>query len=93
VRAFTGDSLDTHILGIRVAVGYLGVETRLPNQPCGSEALSRNQQLAGDRVLLEADPHYDVDALGRQLYYTYTADLQLIDEILVREGLGYAAAP
>jgi endonuclease YncB( thermonuclease family) len=89
-RAVTGDSLDTHILGQRTAVGYLGVATPFPSQRCGGEALARNQELAGDRVLVEADPYYDVDALGRRLYYAFTPDERLIDLILVQEGLGRA---
>ena len=36
------------------------------------------------------DPNYDFDAIGRRLYYAFTADGVSIDETLVREGLGRA---
>ena len=89
-RAIDGNSLDAHLLGNRTAVGYLGVETPAMNQACGQEAQARNRELAGPRVLLEADPNYRFDAIGRSLYYAYTPDGQSIDEALVREGLGRA---
>ena len=75
---------------MRVAVGYLGVDTPPANQPCGQVALERNRELVGQRVLLMTDPNYDFDATGRRLYYAFTADGVSIDETLVREGLGRA---
>ncbi|MGH2351682.1 MAG: thermonuclease family protein [Chloroflexota bacterium] len=90
-RAIDGNSLDAHVHGNRTAVGYLGVETPLRNQRCGPEALLRNRELAGGRVLLEPDPAYPFDDLGRRLYYAYTTDGVSIDETLIREGLGMAA--
>jgi endonuclease YncB( thermonuclease family) len=41
-------------------------------------------------VLLMSDPNYDVDAIGRRLYYAFTPDGVSIDETLVREGLARA---
>jgi len=92
-RVIDGNSLDAHVQGRRTAVGYLGVATPGATEPCGLEALTRNRELVGTRVLLEADPAYDFDAIGRRLYYASTPDGRWIDETLVREGLGYAAHP
>ncbi len=89
-RVIDGSTLDAEINGVRVAVGYLGVDTPPANQPCGQAALERNRQLVGERVLLMADPTYDFDLIGRRLYYAFTVDGVSIDEILVREGLGRA---
>ena len=89
-RVIDGSTLDAQVNGIRVAVGYLGVDTPPANQPCGQAALARNRELVGQRVLLMTDPNYEFDAAGRRLYYAFTADGVSIDEILVREGLGHA---
>jgi endonuclease YncB( thermonuclease family) len=92
-RVVDGSSLDTHVAGKRTAVGYLGAETPALNQPCGREALERNQQLAGDGVVLVSDPNYEFDDIGRRLYYAFTTDGVWIDETLVREGLARAGRP
>jgi endonuclease YncB( thermonuclease family) len=89
-RVIDGNSLDAHVHGRRTAVGYLGVWTPAVTEPCGPEALARNRELAGTRVLLEADPTYEFGELGKRLYYAYTPDGRWIDETLVREGLGRA---
>jgi endonuclease YncB( thermonuclease family) len=90
-RAVDGDSLDARVDGMRTALGYVGVSAPSLSQPCGREALTRNQQLAGDQILLEPDAAYEFDDRGRRLYYAYTADGASIEETLVREGLAYAA--
>jgi endonuclease YncB( thermonuclease family) len=89
-RVIDGDSLDVHIDGRRVAVGYEDVETPDPGQPCGREARERNLQLVGNRVLLVEGPTEQFDGLGRRLYRAYAADGGSIAETLVREGLGRA---
>ena len=89
-RVWDGSTLDAYLDGRRTAIGYLGAETPALNRPCGPEARERNQQLAGGRVLLESDPAYELDAVGRRLFYAYTADGVSIDETLVREGLARA---
>ena len=89
-RVIDGDSLDAYVAGRRTAVGYLGVAAPAPTHPCGVEALARNRELAGTRVLLEEDPTYQFDARGRRLYYAYATDGTSIDETLVREGLAWA---
>jgi endonuclease YncB( thermonuclease family) len=71
-------------------VGYLGAETAAGNTPCGQVALERNRELAGGRVLLEADAAYEFDTIGRRLYYAFTPDGVSIDETLIREGLARA---
>ncbi|MPZ14508.1 MAG: hypothetical protein GEU73_08810 [Chloroflexi bacterium] len=90
-RVIDGSSLDAVVGGSRIAVAYLGVTTPSPNERCGPEALARNRELAGIRVLLEEDPAHRVDSIGRRLYYAYTPDGRSIDEILVSEGFGRAA--
>jgi endonuclease YncB( thermonuclease family) len=89
-RVIDGSTLDAQVNGIRVAVGYLGVDTPPANQPCGQAALERNRELAGERVLLMTDPNYEFDALGRRLYYAFTIEGVSIDEVLVSEGLARA---
>ena len=89
-RAVDGTTLDAHVADRRTLVGYLGVETPYPTQPCGQEALARNRELAGTQVFLEDDPAYLFDDRGRRLAYAYTADGVSIDETLVREGLAWA---
>ncbi len=89
-RVIDGSTLDAQINGIRVPVGYLGVQTMDANQPCGQVALQRNRELAGNHVLLMTDPQYDFDEFGRRLYYAFTVDGVSIDEALVREGLAHA---
>src|SRR5262249_28050536 len=85
-----GPSMDAQVNGIRVPIGYLGVDTPPANQPCGLMALQRNQELAGDHVLLMSDPLFEFDASGRRLYYAFTIDGVSIDEVLIREDLGRA---
>lgn len=89
-RAVDGSSLDAHVFGNRTAVAYLGAEAPSVALPCGQEALRRNAELAGAKVLLEADPTYEFDARGLRLYYAYTADGISIEETLIREGLARA---
>jgi endonuclease YncB( thermonuclease family) len=89
-RVIDGNSLDARVYGNRTAVGYLGAETPAPNQPCGQEALERNRELAGTRVLLEEDPAYQFGEMRRRLYYAYTPEGVSIEETLVREGLARA---
>jgi endonuclease YncB( thermonuclease family) len=89
-RVIDGMTLDAYVAGQRTAIRYLGAESLPSNQPCGTEALARNRQLAGTRVLLEEDSKYQFDGAGQQLYYAYTADGQSIDATLVREGLARA---
>ena len=89
-RTIDGDSLDVHIDGRRVALGYQDVETPHPGEPCGPEALERNRQLSGDRVLLIEGPAEQFDVRGRRLFRAYSADGGSIAEVLVREGLGRA---
>jgi len=75
---------------MRTAVGYVGAAAPVSTTSCGTIAFSRNQQLAGRRVLLEEDPTYKLDERGRRLYYAYTPDGESIDATLVREGLASA---
>jgi endonuclease YncB( thermonuclease family) len=90
-RVIDGSSLDAHIDGKRVAVGYLGVDVPQLNAPCGQEAFIRNKELAGSKVLLQEDATYQMDEIGRKLYNVFTEDGRSIEEALVREGLARAA--
>ena len=89
-QVLTGDGLDVHVNGQRTAIRYLGAEAPFPPQPCGPEALARNRELAGRRVMLEEDPRYPYDPDGARLFYVYAADGQSIDAALIREGLARA---
>src|SRR5215467_11829523 len=90
-RVVDGDTLDAQVNGTRTPVGYIGVSVPDLNQPCGKEALARNQELTAQGVLLQSDPLYSVDDHHRILFYAYTLDGTSIDETLVLEGLAHAA--
>ena len=62
-RDWDGTSLDARVDDRRTAVGYPGAETPAANTPCGQLALERNRDLAGGRVLLEADAAYEFDTI------------------------------
>jgi endonuclease YncB( thermonuclease family) len=89
-RVIDGDSLDAHVDGKRTAVGFLGAEAPPLNQPCGRPAQARNRELVGGQVLLEADPAYQLDDVGRRLYSVCTPEGLWIEEVLIREGLARA---
>jgi endonuclease YncB( thermonuclease family) len=90
-QVIDGMTLDAQVSGMRIPVGYLGVETPSPAQRCGREAIARNRELAGvGQVLLTADPLYQVDERRRQLYYAFTPDGRSIEEVLIGEGLAVA---
>ena len=89
-RVVDGSSLDARVDGNRTLVSYLGVSTPTLSEPCGAEALARNAELVGSGFLAEEDPGYGFDARGRRLYYVFTDDGLSVDEVLIREGLGYA---
>ena len=92
-RVIDGSTLDAQIDGVRTPVAYLGAAAPALNQPCGPEAAERSRELAGQHVLLAADPAYDLDGQHRRLFYAYTADGVSIDETLIREGLAHAVHP
>jgi len=86
---------DTVTLAGGVRVRYLGIDS--PELPGGKTALQgfaraaadRNRMLvAGQTVRLETDAE-DHDDLGRLLRHLWLGD-QLVAELLIREGLGYA---
>jgi endonuclease YncB( thermonuclease family) len=90
-RVIDGSTLDAIVGGVRTGVGYIGASTPPGNTPCGRAATARNAELAGSAVRLETDSAYEHDAAGRALYYAYTMDGDLIEAVLVREGLARAA--
>lgn len=89
-RVVDGDTLDAQVNGMRTPVGYLGVSVPDLNQPCGNEALARNQELTAAGVILQPDPLYTSDERHRTLYYAFTPDGTSIDATLVSEGLAHA---
>jgi endonuclease YncB( thermonuclease family) len=91
MRVIDGSTLDVSIDGVRTAVGYLGIDTPPLNAACGPEARNRNQLLVGGQVLLQEEPNYAFDTLGRRLFYVFTADGTSVEDELIREGLGVAA--
>jgi endonuclease YncB( thermonuclease family) len=90
-QVIDGNTLDAQIDGIRTPVGYLGIETPGPGQPCGLQAIERNRQLAGQHVWLESDPAYQLDSQHRRLFYVYADDGTWIESTLISEGLAHAA--
>jgi endonuclease YncB( thermonuclease family) len=90
-RVIDGSTLDAVVAGVRTAVGYIGAAPPPGNTPCGRAATARNAELAGTAVRLETDPAYEQDSAGRKLYYAYTTEGELIEAVLVREGLARAA--
>jgi endonuclease YncB( thermonuclease family) len=90
-RVIDGSTLDVQIDGVRTAVGYLGIDTPPLNAACGPEARNRNEMLVGGQVLLQEEPNYTYDSLGRRLYYVFTADGTSVEDALLREGLAVAA--
>jgi endonuclease YncB( thermonuclease family) len=90
-RVIDGSSLDADVNGIRTSIGYLGIDTPPLNAACGREARDLNEYLAGRTVLLQEDPHYTFDEIGRRLYYVYALDGTSIESVLLREGLAVAA--
>jgi endonuclease YncB( thermonuclease family) len=84
-RVIDGDTFDSPQGRVRL----FGVDTPERDEACYREAGNRLSRLAGSRVRVEPGPR-DTDASGRLLFYAYTSRGESIDEILVREGLGWA---
>jgi micrococcal nuclease len=84
-----GDTIDVRIDGREERVRYYGVDTTERGEDCFSEATDRNEQLAGESVLLLPDER-DRDRNGRLLRYAFTESGESIEAVLIAEGLGYA---
>lgn len=93
-----GDTIQVDMNGTQEKVRFIGVdtpETKKPNAPVqcyGPEASEFTKQaLTGKSVRLEADPLDDNrDRYGRLLRYVYLQDGSLLEETLIKQGLGFA---
>jgi micrococcal nuclease len=102
VQAFVVRVVDAETIEVdgavgRTAVRYIGVDApetaALSSQvDCyGREASTRNKQLVeGRTVFLEKDVS-ETDRFGRLLRYVYLEDMQMVNELLVAEGLALAS--
>lgn len=88
-RIIDGDTLVVRDRGEEVTVRLFGVDTPERGEACYPEATERLAQLAADHVQLLTDDRL-TDRFGRVLRYVYTTDGQLVDKLLVAEGLGLA---
>jgi endonuclease YncB( thermonuclease family) len=98
VRVIDGDTVEIdRALDGRATVRYIGIEapeTRALGQPVGcynGEASNRNKELVeGKTVLLEKDVS-ETDQFGHLLRYVYLEHGQMVNELLVAEGLAQAS--
>ena len=84
-----GDTIDVRIDGREERVRYYGVDTTERGEDCFSDATGRNEELAGDTVLLLPDAR-ERDRFGRLLRYVFDDFGRSIDAQLIAEGLGHA---
>jgi len=89
IDVIDGDTIDVRLDGEEERVRYYGVDTTERGEDCFSEASDRNEQLAGDSVLLLPDAR-ERDRFGRLLRYVFDAQGRSIDAQLIAEGLGHA---
>jgi micrococcal nuclease len=93
VRVVDGDTIVISYDGVtEYKVRYIGVDTpetvhpTVGEQPFGKLASDRNRELVeGHTVILEKDVS-ETDKYGRLLRYVWLDD-QMINEVLIREGL------
>ena len=88
-RIIDGDTLVVRDGDESVTVRLFGIDTPERGERCYAEAADRLRELAAGEVQLLADVRTQ-DRFGRWLRYVYTTDANLIDEVLVAEGLGRA---
>ncbi len=85
-----GDTISARLPdGRYVAIRYFGIDTPEKGEPCYRDALQRNIELAGKKVLLLPDVR-ETDRFGRLLRYIFTPDGVSIDATLVAEGFAHA---
>jgi len=95
-----GDTIAVNMGGKTETVRFIGVdtpETHKPNTPvqCYGPAAAAYTKTeishAGGKVRLQADPESDNrDTYGRLVRYVYLPNGQLLDELLVQNGYGFA---
>jgi micrococcal nuclease len=95
VRVVDGETIEVDAAIGRTAVRYIGVDVpETLRQPIGCfsrEAGNRNKELVeGRTVFLETDVS-ETDQFGRLLRYVYLEDMQMVNEVLVAEGLALAS--
>ncbi len=84
-----GDTIDVWVGGREERVRYYGVNTPERGDRCYDEAAARNEELAGERVLLLPDAR-DRDRYDRLLRYVFTESGESIDARLIAEGFALA---
>jgi micrococcal nuclease len=89
VDIIDGDTIDVLIGGDEERVRYYGIDTPERGDDCYGEAKDRNEELAGDTVLLLPDAR-DRDRGGRLLRYVFDEQGESIDAALIAEGLAHA---
>jgi micrococcal nuclease len=90
VRVLDGDTIDVLIDGEEDRVRYIGVDSPESGACLSDEATAANARLvAGQTVLLEADPDGERDRFDRLLRYVYVGDV-FVNAELVRLGLAEA---
>ena len=95
-----GDTISVTMNGKAQTIRFIGVdtpETHKPHTPVqcyGEQAAAFTKahiQAQGNRVRLQADPVSDNrDVYGRLVRYVYLPDGQLLDELLIQNGEGFA---
>lgn len=91
VRVVDGDTIDVLLDGDTYRLRYIGVDTPERNERYYQAATAANRRLVSGRtVYLEKDVS-ETDRYGRLLRYVYRADGRMVNEILVADGLAFAA--
>ncbi len=92
VKVINGDTIEVEIGGVKMTVGYIGVEAPMfkdriqGTKPFGEKAYERNRELVeGKTVYLEKDL-IQIDNKGRLLRYVYNDDT-MVNATLIQEGL------
>ena len=86
---------DTIVLKKGTKIRYRGINTPeiphkdTPGEPLGWEATRRNRQLVQGRTVRLVQDDEKRDRFGRLLAYVFLPDGQMVNEILVREGLAF----
>lgn len=83
-----GDTIHVMIGGREYRVRYFGIDTPERDEPIYESASEANRQLVlGNSVLLESDIT-DTDSYGRLLRYVWLEDGRMVQEELLRAGMG-----
>ncbi|MEM8873534.1 MAG: thermonuclease family protein [Planctomycetota bacterium] len=92
-RVVDGDTLRVLDGGESVSVRLLGIDTPEPGAPGGDQATDAVKRVLGDRVLLDVHGPRTRDKYGRLLAYVYLSESEMLNRLLINEGLAYAYRP